>query len=344
MKRKLGPLRAAGSREGLTKSQAEAELRRLIREVRPVERRERVTIEEAGNAYIAHVRDFLERKPSTVQDYRGILRQIARFFGSRGVDQIRPADVTEHAAAKGAEGRSTKTIANHLNFLHGLLAFAVKRGWATANAVAVTDRPRCPGPDPDIRFLDRSEVEALLDAVSDDRLGPTDRALYMVAAMCGLRQGELVALRWRDVDWEVGVIRVRRNFTRGRFGTPKSRRSSRAVPMPGRVAAELERHRQRSAYATDSDLVLCHPDTGRPYDASKLRKRFKAAVSAAGIREIRFHDLRHTFGTRMAAAGAPLRNIQEWMGHRDYKTTLIYADYAPDPSQGARWAEAAFGH
>ena len=61
------------------------------------------------------------------------------------------------------------------------------------------------------------------------------------------------------------------------------------------------------------------------------------------MRSIRFHDLRHTFGTRMAAAGAPLRTIQEWMGHRDYKTTEIYADYAPDPSQGARWAEAAFG-
>lgn len=161
--------------------------------------------------------------------------------------------------------------------------------------------------------------------------------------MCGLRQGELIALRWQDVDFGVGVIRVRRSFTRGQFGTPKSRRSSRAVPMPGRVAAELESHLGRSAYTADSDLVLCHPDTGNPYDASKLRKRFKSAVAAAGIRPIRFHDLRHTFGTQMAAAGAPLRHIQEWMGHRDYKTTLIYADYAPDPSQGARWAEAAFG-
>jgi integrase len=73
-----------------------------------------------------------------------------------------------------------------------------------------------------------------------------------------------------------------------------------------------------------------------------MRKRFKTAIKAAGVRSIRFHDLRHTFGTRMAAAGAPLRTIQEWMGHRDYKTTEIYADYAPDPVQGARWAEAAF--
>ena len=84
-------------------------------------------------------------------------------------------------------------------------------------------------------------------------------------------------------------------------------------------------------------LVFCHPKTGNPYDASKMRKRFEAAVRAAGVRSIRFHDLRHTFGTRMAAAGAPLRNIQEWMGHCDYKTTEIYADYAPDPVQGARW-------
>jgi hypothetical protein len=58
---------------------------------------------------------------------------------------------------------------------------------------------------------------------------------------------------------------------------------------------------------------------------------------------VRFHDLRHTFGTHMAAAGAPLRAIQEWMGHRDHSTTQIYADHAPDPTNGRRWAEAAFG-
>ena len=74
-----------------------------------------------------------------------------------------------------------------------------------------------------------------------------------------------------------------------------------------------------------------------------MRKRFKAALKAAGVRPVRFHDLRHSYGTAMAAAGAPLRALQEWMGHRDYKTTSIYADYSPDPSQGAAWAEAAFG-
>ena len=113
--------------------------------------------------------------------------------------------------------------------------------------------------------------------------------------------------------------------------------------MADRVAAELDRHFQRSAYRADDDLVFCHPHTGNPYDASKLRERFYAAMKAAGMAHrcgrkggITFHSLRHTFGTRMAAVGVPMRTLQEWMGHRDFTTTLIYADFAPDPAVAPR--------
>ena len=99
--------------------------------------------------------------------------------------------------------------------------------------------------------------------------------------------------------------------------------------MTTRIATELERLFQRSARQGEDDLVFGHPLLGSVLDASKLRKRFKTAIAAAGVRPVRFHDLRHTFGTQAAAAGVPLRTLQEWMGHRDYKTTLIYADYAP---------------
>lgn len=343
--RKLGAVRRPGSREGLTRKQAEAQLRRLMQEIRAAPAAsERLTVEEAGARYLSHVERVLERKPTTVADYGSILRRhLARYFGSQAIERITAEHLAAYMAAKASEGLSTKTVSNHLNFAHGLFSFALKRGWVAANPVAGVDRPRLVGTNPDIRYLDRGEVEALLRAVPDDPLGPTDRVLYLTATMTGLRQGELIALRWQDVDWVAGVVRVRRNFTRGRFGTPKTRRSSRAVPMADRVAAELERHSQRSAYQGDEDLVFCHPQTGHPYDASKQRKRFKEALKAAGLRPIRFHDLRHTFGTGMAAAGAPLRAIQEWMGHRDIQTTQVYADYAPDPSQGAVWAEAAFG-
>jgi integrase len=77
-------------------------------------------------------------------------------------------------------------------------------------------------------------------------------------------------------------------------------------------------------------------------DSSKLRKRYIAARDRAGVRKVRFHDLRRTFGTHMAAAGAPLRSLQEWMGHSDFRTTLIYAQYAPDQTRGAHFAALAF--
>jgi integrase len=133
-------------------------------------------------------------------------------------------------------------------------------------------------------------------------------------------------------------------------GTPKSGRSSRSVRLADRAAAELERQFQRSAYRSAEGIVFCHPHTGNPYDASKLREHFYGAMAAAGMAErcgrkggITFHSLRHTFGTRMAAVGVLMRTLQEWMGHRDFTTTLIYADFAPDPSGGAVFAQRAFG-
>ena len=156
-----------------------------------------------------------------------------------------------------------------------------------------------------------------------------------------MRQGELLALRWRDIDWTARRVRVRRNFVRGEFGTPKSKRSSRSVPLADRLAGELDLLHQQTQWRGDEALVFANPHTGKPMDRSKLLKRFKAALRAAEVREVRFHDLRHTFGTRMAAQGIPMRALQEMMGHRDFKATLIYADYTPSAHE-AEWVEAAF--
>ena len=232
-------------------------------------------------------------------------RQTRSTHRPKGIDRITPDDRAAYMAAKTQGGLSIKTVSNHLNFAHGLFSFAVKRGWARDNPVAVLDRPRVGGPNPDIRYLDPEELEALLRAVPDDDLGETERILYLTATMTGLRQGELVALRWRDVDWTAGVIRVRRNYTRGQWGTPKSRRSSRAVPMADRVAGGLDRHFKASGWQGDDDLAFAHPVLGTVLDASKLRKRFARALERAGVRPVRFHDLRHTFGTRIGCCGRP---------------------------------------
>jgi len=241
VQRKIGPKRSQGSTSGLTRVQAERELRTRIDHDLVLATAERKTLADAGALYIDHLEHVMDRKRSTIQDYRGYLRgHLEGFFGETPIDRIDPARVASYLKRKRADDLSSKTVRNHL-----------------------------------------------------------------------------------------------------KFDSPKSH-EGRSVPMADRLARELELHSQRSAYRTDDDLVFCHPHTGNVLDPSKMRKRFGEAITRAGVREITFHELRHTFGTQMAAAGAPLRAIQEWMGHADAKTTEIYRHYAPDPTNGAQLVERAF--
>ncbi len=343
VQRKIGPKRTSGSTSGLTRVQAERELRKRIDHDLVIATAERKTLADAGSLYVDHLEHVMDRKRSTIQDYRGYLSgHLEEFFGETPLDRIDPARVANYLKQKRASGLASKTVQNHLNFLHGVFAFALKRGWVLTNPVDHVDRPKkSHSPHRRIRFLQPRELDKLIQAAPDDPLGAGERPLYLATALTGLRQGELLALKWMDVDWLAGRVRVADNFTRGQFDSPKSH-EGRSVPMADRLARELELHFQRSAYRTDDDLVFCHPDTGNVFDPSKMRKRFGQAVTRAGVREITFHELRHTFGTQMAAAGAPLRAIQEWMGHADAKTTEIYRHYAPDPTNGAQLVERAF--
>jgi integrase len=341
IKRKVGPKRSPGSRDGLTRRQAEAELRRRMESEQPAPSRSELTLADAGERLMRHL-EALGRKPTTLATYRSLLSaHLEPRLGYLPLGEIAPEQVEGLVAGMRAEGKSAKLTQHALALLHQVFEFGQRKGWCGANPCKAVDRPRVEE-SADIRFLDMEEVEALLRAVpQDDTLGPTDRALYLTATMTGLRQGELLALRWRDIDWTAGRVRVRQNYVRGHWGTPKTRRGSRSVPLADRVAGELERHFQRSAYQADDDLVFPHPHTGRVLDHSDLGRRYKRALRRAGVREVRFNDLRHTFGTRVAASGVPLRTLQEWLGHRDFKTTLIYADYSPSAHEG-EMVEAAF--
>ena len=342
IKRRIGPKREPGSRDGLTRAQAEAELRRRMESEQPSPTRSDLTVTEAGERLLQHLA-ALSRKPSTLATYRSLLvTHLVPNLGDQPLDRSTPEQVEQLIAVMRRDGKGAKTTQNALTLLYQVFAFGQRKGWCEANPCERVDRPRVEE-NTDIRFLEMEEVEALLAAVpDDDRLGPTDEALYLTAAMTGLRQGELLALRWRDIDWPAGRVRVRQNYVRGHWGTPKSRRGSRSVPLADRVAGELERHFQQSAFQADDDLVFPHPHTGQVLDHSALSRRYKKALRKAKVREVRFNDLRHTFGTRMAASGVPLRTLQEWMGHRDFKTTLIYADYSPSERE-REWVEVAFG-
>lgn len=164
-----------------------------------------------------------------------------------------------------------------------------------------------------------------------------DAAIYLTAAFTGLRRGELVALRWRDVDFSAQRIRVSGSFAGGRLTTPKSGKV-RSVPLAPAVAEVLARLSQRELFTAEDDLVF--PGVvGRYLDASALSKRYRAALKRADLRPLRFHDLRHTFGTRMIAK-ADIRRVQEWMGHADVATTMKYLHYVERPDEARLVAEA----
>jgi integrase len=325
----------------LTKRQAEAAMRRQIEAVTAAPSDEQLTVAEAGGRLIERMQ-VKGRKPTTIEATESALRvHLVPHFGDRPLDRIDVQAVERFIAAERRDGKAAKSIRNYLGVLHSIFELSIEKGWARENPVKRAAKPEGTG-NTEIRFLTIEEVEAVLVAVPDDVLGSIEGTMYLTAAMTGLRQGELLGLRWRDVDWLAGKLRVRRAYVRGEYGTTKSRRGFRAVPLADRVGAELEALSRRSAFTADDDLVFGHPHTGRPLDRSKVLKRFKAAERTAGVRVVRFHDLRHTFGTQMAAFGTPMRTLQEWMGIRDFKTVLIYADYAPDEDRERDLIERAF--
>jgi integrase len=354
VKRTVGLKRKPGARAGLTRTDASKALATLMADYEPPTAAlvtATATVLHAGEGLIAEV-TRLGRKRATIEDYESMLRvHLTPFFNGTMLSEVGRDMVKkfmDYMLKGGGSGKakSHKTMSNAVKFLHAIFEYAQREQMSTGNPVRLVRRSNDDGTDSDIRYLSTEELEAVLRAVPNDYLGKVERRLYVVAAMTGLRQGELAGLRWRDVDWLASKVRVRQAFVREEFQKPKSRRGERAVPMPRRVATELEALSREGAYTADDDLVFCHPHTGRPIDRSKLSKRWRATAKRAGVctdkRQVRFHDLRHTFGTRMAAAGVPMRTLQEWMGHRDFKTTLIYADYAPS-ERDVEWAEAAFG-
>jgi integrase len=185
----------------------------------------------------------------------------------------------------------------------------------------------------DIQVFSPEEIWALVRAAASE----LDGALFLTAAFTGLRMGELLALRWRDVDFPGATIRVRASYAAGQLTTPKSGKV-RSVPMAPDVAGALAKLGRRVDWVGEDDLVFAGV-TGSFLDGSALRRRYKDALKRAGLRDLRFHDLRHTFGTRMIAK-ADIRRVQEWMGHSDIQTTMRYLHYASHAEDAALVAEA----
>ncbi len=282
-----------------------------------------MTFAEACEEWLRYVEHDRKRRPLTVRDYRIVVeRVLVPALGDAPLEALTSAHVDAfRAMLVGEERLSARTINKYLALIHGVLKRAQRVYGLSANAAAGVERQpaRRSG---DFEVLSAEEVEALVRAAAS----PLDAALYATAAYAGLRLGELRALRWRDVDFGKRLIHVRRSYVQRDEGVPKSGRV-RSVPMIDQVARVLDDLSRRQWATRDEDLVFCN-EVGTHFEDSALRRRFYAARSAAGLKPIRFHDLRHTFGT-LAVQVFPLSDVKAYMGHADIATTMIYVHHVP---------------
>jgi integrase len=341
VRRKLGPVWDGKGRppDGYyTRQTARAALQAILTDARrgvlPGLVRTGATVGDACDEWLRYVEEDRQRKPSTIKSYRYSVEAFFRpTFGTVALERV-TTPMIEAWRREMLDGRSPRTVNKLLTELHGVFERARKVYGLPRNPVADVEKSpqRYAG---DLDFYDPGEVAALVLAAETEQ----DGAVFLTAAQTGLRLGELLALRWADVDFERRKVHVRRSYSHGAETAPKSGRV-RTVPLSLGVGQALARLGQRPHLTGRDDFVFAG-ETGERLDSWSLRERYKSAAKRAGLRPLRFHDLRHSFGSNLAAAGESIVSIQSYMGHADIKTTMVYM-HARDRGDDADRLTAAF--
>jgi integrase len=263
-------------------------------------------------------------KPSTVSAKEGLLRvHLIPFFGSMKLDAIGPAEVESYKASKLDEDYEKKSINNHLTAFRKLLNLAVEWG-------ALDRAPKVRGFKLKHQYVSEDEYLTFQEA---SRVivaaAPQWQTFIIVALKTGLRVGELLALKWQDIDLVAGHLIVRRTLWRDQEGPPKGG-LNRKVPLSDGALAALKSHRH-----LQGPYVFCAP-SGERLTHSMVKDVVPDACRRAGLgKRITTHGLRHTFASHLIMRGASLKAVQELLGHESIEMTLRYSHLTPDVKREA---------
>jgi integrase len=307
---------------------------------------------DAGNLTVG---EYLDRwlsdsvrgtvRTSTFERHEGIIRlHIKPFLGHVGLKKLASVHVRGLHREKLDAGLATATVRKIHSTLHKALSQAVVDGLIPRNAADV----KAPRPAPEeMQPLSEAEARAFLDAARGDRFEP----LYMLAISTGLRRGELLGLRWKDVDLERATLRVGRALVRERghytLGETKTRRGRRQINLTPRTVNALRVHRKkqleekmrRADLYKDHGLIFASGVGTLVHPENMVRRSFKPLLERSGLPEIRFHDLRHTCATLLLGRGVHPKLVQELLGHATIAMTLdTYSHYLPSMGDQAAGA------
>jgi integrase len=265
-------------------------------------------------------------------DAARVHNHIVPALGHIAVSELTPEDLEAFMRRKLADGLSPQTVLHLRGILRRALQRAVRHGLVVRNVAQLAEAPelvRTRRPD----FYDPHEARAFLRASEGDRL----EALWVLLMTSGLRRGEALGLTWADVDLEMGTYRVSRALQRahGRLETTevKTKASRRAGDLSALAVVALQHHRERQETSGLRPLPVAYVFTstaGTPLEPRNVNRAFDALLNRTGLRRIRLHDLRHSFGSLLLASGASPREVMELLGHSNIAMTMdVYAHVIP---------------
>jgi integrase len=298
----------------------------------------------------SHLKSWLVEKkgkvrPETWRRYDEIVRfHIVPAVGAVRLNKLEVQDI--QLLHQALAHRVSGTTAHHVHsVLRAALQDALRWGLVSRNVAALISAPR--RTTGEMKFLTASDARCLLEAAAGEPL----EALFVLAITAGLREGELQALRWKDVDVERRSLRVTATLITVKngapvLGEPKTQKSRRWVYLSELATEALNKHRSRQETLRDSagaawreqGLVFTN-DLGQPLWRSQVWRAFSILLKKASLGQVRFHDLRHTAASLLLAEGTPVKVVSELLGHSDVKTTLaIYAHVIPGMQEQAATA------
>jgi len=262
------------------------------------------------------------------------------------INRITTATIEKFITDRQNQGMNINTLRKILVTLGQILSYAVRHKYVDHNPLTDAERPRSTGNEGDleqgkIKILTPPQIKAFLSKVKDEKY----RTMFTLAVFSGLRQGELLGLKWGDVDWENNQIHVQRTFNNGRFFSTKTKESNRKIDLGPKVMTELKKWKLA---CPNSKLDLIFPnEVGNPIDHNNMVKRcFEPALKAASLPRIRFHDLRHTYASLLIEQGENVKYIQSQLGHSNPTVTWnVYAHLMKPTNQEAacRLENTVFG-
>lgn len=269
-------------------------------------------------------------RPRTADGYETLIRlHINPAIGRIRLPALTAADI-DHMVGLVLENRSQQTARHAYKVVHRALNQAVRWDLLDRNPADRVDAPKVAAPTP--HPLTADEARRFLEATADD----PRFALYALAITTGMRRGELLALKWADIDMAAGTVRVEkslRQLDRYRFAREqtKTEKSRRTLPIPGVALRAL-----KAMPKGTTGYVFARPD-GRPLPPAEVTRQFQATLTAHGFREVRFHDLRHTAANlALDRMGGDIRAVSAMLGHASIATTVgLYGTAADDARRRA---------